>query len=84
MKRTNPFTFIDSAGKMWKAPKHFVIDGAKIPKSLWVFFGPPYTGKYRRASIVHDYYCIRKNRDLSNQQDVHRMFNEAILCNGVG
>lgn len=83
MKLTQPFSFVDSFGTKWTAPKHFVIDGATIPKPLWFFFGSPYTGKYRRASVVHDYYCVRKNRHLAKQKDVHQMFYDAMRCDGV-
>lgn len=83
MKLVQSFSFVDVNGTAWTAPKDFVIDGATIPKPLWIAFGSPYTGKYRRASVIHDYYCVKKNRSLASKQDVHRMFYEAMLCDGV-
>lgn len=83
MKLIKPFSFVDSSGTTWTAPKHFVVDGATIPKALWLVFGSPYVGKYRRASVVHDYYCVRESRQSVKQKDVHRMFYEAMLCDGV-
>ena len=34
-----------------------VVDGASIPSVFWSIIGAPYTGKYRDASVIHDYYC---------------------------
>jgi hypothetical protein len=99
MKLHAPFTFEDSKGRIWTAPKDFVVDGATIPKALWLAFGSPYVNDFRRASVIHDYYCnkeIRKEkksyyidkkrnnkRFLARDQDVDQMFKEAMLCDGV-
>ncbi len=74
------FAFKDAAGIVWKVPKGWRIDGASIPPWLWTFVGSPYTGDYRRASVVHDYYCDRKNRPW---KAVHRLFYDASLAGGV-
>ena len=36
------------------APKGTRTDGASIPRFFWRFIGPPMTGKYRRAAVIHD------------------------------
>ena len=42
--------------------------------------GGPFEGKYRVASIIHDYYRDVRSRPW---QDVHRVFYEAMLASGV-
>ncbi len=51
------FWYKDPAGKTWNAPKGSIVDGASIPAALWSTVGSPYTGPYRRASVVHDVAC---------------------------
>lgn len=48
------FVFTDPKSRVWEAPAGSVVDGASIPRPLWTVVGSPYTGDYRRASIVHD------------------------------
>lgn len=72
--------FSDASGKIWTVPSNSVVNGASIPRILWTFAGSPYVGKYRRASVIHDYYCdIRTEL----QSDVHLMFKEAMLADGA-
>ncbi len=75
------FTFVDSAGLSWTAKKNAVVDGASIPQVFWTTFGPPFVGDYRRASVVHDYYCVVRTR---SSEATHRMFYEACRAGGVG
>jgi hypothetical protein len=60
MKLLRTFEFRDPkfpAGT-WVVPANYDgMDGASIPRALWSLVGSPYTGDYRRASIVHDYAC---------------------------
>jgi hypothetical protein len=68
-------------GSRWIAPKGTKVDGASIPKIFWTLIGGPFEGKYRNASVIHDRYCDTKERPW---RDTHRMFYEAMRCNGVG
>jgi hypothetical protein len=78
---TSDFAFIDSRGVRWEANAGSVIDGASIPEILWSsVVGTPYIGDYRRASVVHDVACQEKKRP---HEEVHYMFYEAMLCDGV-
>lgn len=56
------------------APAGFRIDGATIPSALWSLVGSPYTGDYRRASIVHDKACVDANGDTKKRRAADRMF----------
>src|SRR5579859_5068431 len=55
-----PFGYVDPAGKKWETPADWTVDGASIPWPLWSIIGSPWTGKYREASVIHDYYCDTK------------------------
>jgi hypothetical protein len=79
MKMLEDFWFVDGAGKRWIAPKGAIINGASIPEPLWSSVGSPYTGEYRRASIVHDVACDDPNVSRDAADD---MFYEACLAGG--
>ena len=83
MKLIKPFTFVDKNGRKWTAPRNFEVDGASIPRPLWATFGSPYVGDFRRASVVHDYFCKPEHHDGATSEEVHRMFYDAMLCDGV-
>jgi hypothetical protein len=65
----------------WPVPVGAALDGASIPRFFWTLIGGPFEGKYRDASIVHDHYCVTKDRPWP---DTHRMFHDAMRCSGVG
>ncbi len=73
-------SFFDKNKKKWWVFQGFKSDGASIPKTFWSIIGSPLTGKYRKSAIIHDKYC-----DLPTEkfQDVHKMFYEACLCEGL-
>jgi len=80
MRLVESFGFRDPAGTEWTVPDSTVINGASIPQVLWTLVGSPFVGNYRRASVVHDYYCQVKTRPW---KAVHRMFYDAMLAGGV-
>ena len=80
MKLTEPFAFRDTAGTVWQVPAGAIVNGASIPRALWTLVGPPFVGDYRRASVVHDYFCLTKSRP---SREVHRMFYEASIVDGT-
>lgn len=80
MELIEPFGFIDSAGQSWPVPSGAQVDGASIPQALWSVIGSPFTGKYRDASVVHDYYCDIRARPWPS---VHRVFYDAMIVSGV-
>lgn len=81
MELIKPFSYIDSRGVTWTVPAGTRIDGASIPRPFWTIIGAPYTGNYREASIIHDYYCTTKSR---HWKAVHRVFLDGMLTRGVG
>lgn len=80
MRLLEQFFFKDPNCKVWAVPKGAVVDGASIPQPFWSLIGGPFEGRYRDASVVHDYYCKVRTEpsDL-----VHEMFYYAMLANGV-
>jgi hypothetical protein len=72
--------FFDPAETRWAVPAGAVVDGASIPKILWPIVGGPFEGKYRDASIIHDWYCDKRTRTW---QATHRVFYDAMLVSGV-
>jgi len=80
MRLAEPFGFLDAKRKRWPVPRHAIVDGASIPQALWSVAGGPFDGKYRDASVVHDYYCSVR---LEPWKAVHRVFYEAMLASDV-
>src|SRR5262249_6815699 len=60
MELLEDFVYVDPSGVRWNAPRTSKIDGASIPAPLWTFVGSPFTGCYRRASVVHDVGCHQR------------------------
>jgi len=75
-----PLSYYQEAGDAWPVPAGTEADGASIPRAFWSLIGGPFEGKYRNASIVHDHYCVTRDRPWAQ---VHRMFHEAMRCSGV-
>lgn len=80
MELLDTFAFIDKNGKRWHVPSGTRVDGASIPKILWSIIGSPYSGKYRDASVVHDFYCSVQTESCN---ETHNMFFEAMIVSGV-
>lgn len=80
MQLAQPFAYVDSHDIRWTVPSGVKVDGASIPSVFWSLIGSPYTGKYREASVIHDYYCATKSR---HWKAVHRVFLDGMLARGV-
>lgn len=80
MRLLEDFSFEDNNGIYWTAKAGSIIDGASIPKYLWMIVGDPFIGDYRRASVIHDVHC----RDqIKTHEAVHRMFYDLMIADGV-
>jgi hypothetical protein len=80
VKLSENFSFIDDSEARWNVPEGAIVDGASIPRFLWSFIGGPFEGKYRNASIIHDWFCDLRSRPWLK---VHRMFYDAMIASGV-
>ena len=78
MRLEADFEYTGPDNVRWPAPKGRTIDGASIPEVFWgALIGSPYTGDFRRASVVHDVAC----EDKPYTSDVvHRMLYNAMRC----
>jgi Protein of unknown function (DUF1353) len=74
-----PYAFVDPEGKEWDVPTGYKTDGASVPAALWAFY-PPFTGNYRQAAVIHDYYCDNEERSW---QDTHKVFYYAMRAANV-
>ena len=81
MQLAEQFAYVDAQGERWIVPEGTIVDGASIPRPLWSIVGAPFTGKYRQASVIHDYLCQQMSRPW---RDVHKIFFEASLVEGNG
>jgi hypothetical protein len=77
----NDFSFYDFDDFEWYVPRGAEVDGASIPQIFWSLIGGPFEGRYRDASIVHDWFCDTRQHSW---QATHRMFYEAMLVSGAG
>ncbi|WP_126148347.1 DUF1353 domain-containing protein [Synechococcus elongatus] len=82
MRLEEEFSFTDPDGVKWLVPSGYEIDGATIPKALWSLVGSPYTGDYRRASIVHDKACNDARGNFQSRRAADRMFFHACRAGG--
>jgi hypothetical protein len=80
MRLLSEVSFVDASGKEWGVPAGTVVDGATIPPAMWSVAGSPFTGNYRRASVIHDHYC---ETVTTGAEPVHRLFLDAMLLDGV-
>ena len=80
METLADFSFVDGLKRIWRVPTGYATNGASIPSALWSFVGGPFSGKYRSAAVIHDYYCEQQKRPWPQ---VHRMFYDAMLASGV-
>jgi len=80
MELLEEFGSVDPAGLDWPVPARTQVDGASIPQPLWSLIGSPFTGLYRDASVVHDYYCDVRVRAW---RAMHRVFYDAMITSGV-
>ena len=82
MKLLAQFLFTDPEGKKWITPADYSVHGASIPRAVWTLVGSPYTGDYRRASVVHDKACDDAVGDPEARRQADRMFYHACRAGG--
>lgn len=80
MEVLKTFGFVDDQARIWEVPAGSITDGASIPTALWSIIGSPYTGKYLKAAIIHDYFTQTKYRTWPL---THNNFYEAMIASGV-
>ena len=80
MRIERPFSYIDPGGREWAVPAGMTTDGASVPRFFWTAF-PPFTGRYRAAAVVHDYYCQLRTHTW---RETHEIFYTGTRAAGEG
>ena len=80
LRLLDDFAFSDAGGKVWLAPKGGILDGESIPRGLHSLGGLPFPPEYRKAAVVHDYFCRVRTEPW---RQVHRTFYQASIVEGV-
>ena len=77
-KLVKAFTYKGKFGKI-KVPKNFTTDYLSSPRIFWLF-APPATGKYKFASVVHDWLY---RTEIYKRSKCDRIFLECMYDTGV-
>lgn len=77
----NDYRYVDSRGVEWKVPSGTRVNGASIPSYLWSIVGGPWEGKYRNASVIHDYFYGQRKYA---SEEIHWVFYDAMRKSNVG
>ena len=56
-------------------------DGASIPWIFWRIIGSPFLPQFRKASLVHDYYC--GDKPLNERSKGDKIFKNNLKAQGV-
>jgi len=70
-------------------PQQYLTDGASIPRWLQPLVGSPWSGKYPRAAVIHDWLCFSEGEILGSNQKLTKkesdqLFLEMLEFLGVG
>jgi hypothetical protein len=75
-----PVVFVDSDGEEWVVPVGTAVNGLSVPRFFWRLM-PPYAGRAREASVVHDWMCLKPHP--TDSVTAARVFYDAMRANGV-
>jgi len=70
-------------------PRMYLTDGASIPGLLQMLVGSPWSGKYPRAAVIHDWLCSSEGEILGTdkkltKKETDQVFLEMLEFLGVG
>ena len=74
-------SFERSSGEIISALPGLEFDGCSIPVWAWPLIGSPFTGKYRKAAVIHDTVCFAKDRTA---REAHLLMRDMCKALGVG
>jgi hypothetical protein len=78
-KLTEPFEYRDNP-LVITVPVGFITDGASIPRFAWGLIGSPWSGRYSRAAVVHDWGYFKQ---AMPRLTVDRIFLQGMRILGV-
>lgn len=79
IRLTHPVVFVDPNGRAWRASVERIVNGLSSPRFLWRV-QPPFVGRAREASVIHDVLC--EDQPVPSPY-VHWVFWCAMRANGV-
>ena len=70
-------------------PETYLTDGASIPRLASMIVGSPWSGKYPRAAVIHDWLCSSEGEILGTEKKLTKkesdqVFLEMLEFLGVG
>jgi len=82
------FTYKSDEYGIITCPKTYITDGASIPKWAQPFVGSPWSGKYPRAAVIHDWLCSSEGEILGKdvritKKETDKLFKEMLEVLGV-
>ena len=54
----------------YTVPSGYITDGATIPRIFWSVVGSPFTGRYVKPAVLHDWLCTSKVVDFKTANKV--------------
>ena len=60
----------------------FISDGASIPKLLWPLLGHPFDWRWRRESVLHDFFYRTQPQGV-RRKDADKIFRKEIRARGL-
>jgi hypothetical protein len=73
-------SFLDARGKLWTARRGGIVDDESVTRDLLILGGLPYVGDYRKAAVLHEYFCRTKTEPW---KQVHRTLFDASVAEGL-
>jgi hypothetical protein len=80
MRLVEPFAFRQPDEKVWAVTGRHIIKGTGFPPLFRDHFGQPFTGGFRKSSIVYDYVTQKM---MQPWDDAQHMFRDASIAEGV-
>ncbi len=68
-------SYTTNKGIIHIVPINFITDGASIPKLFWSIIGSPFTGLYKKPSLIHD--------ELYSSQKFKRKYADRVFYDGM-
>lgn len=77
------FRYRRICGLIVRVPADFFTNGASIPRFWWRLIGPPMSGRYREAAVVHDFLWEEARKGRVSYGFANAVFREAMEMLGV-
>ena len=69
-------------GRTYIVPSGFVCDGASIPRLLWALVGHPFDKRWRKESVLHDWFYRTTEHGISRKM-ADQIFYDSLRDGGL-